>query len=107
MFVRNHKLVPLITDLDEFNVEIHFGGKHEKDLSFNEIKAMKPHTVHTHLACAGNRRNHLKRYFDDVKGASWKVGAMSNGEFTGVLVKDLLSKLGYKESDLKGKHLAV
>lgn len=32
---------------------------------------------------------------------------MSNGEYKGPLVRDILFGLGFKESDLKGKHLAV
>ena len=44
--------------------------------------------------------------FPNVKGLKWTNGAIGNGLYKGVLVRDLLlTSLGLKESDLLGKGL--
>lgn len=40
-----------------------------------------------------------------IKGLPWEVSAIGNAKFKGVLLSELLIEMGYKESDLKGKHL--
>ena len=67
---------------------------------------MPKHTLVSYISCAGNKRFYLQNEYPRIKGLKWKAGAIGNTKFTGVTVRYLLlEKMGYKESDLAGKHL--
>ncbi len=65
------------------------------ELSYEEIRKMPSRTLVSYLECGGNHR----AMFDLVngraaKGDQWKTGAISNGEWTGVPLRDVLELAG-------------
>ena len=107
MYERNHNLIPEL-DAEYYELELFGEGvKEEKTLYLDDIKKIEPtHEVMTTIACAGNKRKSVAQVFPNVKGLKWTNGAIGNGLYKGVLVRDLLlTSLGLKESDLLGKGL--
>ena len=65
------------------------------DLSYDDIRKMPSRTLVSYLECGGNHR----AMFDLVngraaKGDQWKTGGISNGEWTGVPLRDVLELAG-------------
>lgn len=67
----------------------------------------KPFTVMSTIACSGNRRGGLKKVFPIIQGNMWNFGSISNCNYTGVLVTDLLKDMGYDLEEIKDKHLVI
>lgn len=104
-YVRNHLPVPY---LDESECELVIDGLGEDKsivLSVEEIKAKyKHHKVICAIQCAGNRRNEMNT-IKQVRGLTWSSNAISNAEWTGVLLKDVLIDAGVDPEDSSVKHL--
>ena len=48
----------------------------------------------------------MQEVYPNIKGLKWYAGAIGNAKYRGVTLRYiLLEKMGFKESDLKGKHL--
>jgi len=99
-FVRNHLPVPKI-DSKKFRLEVSGVGM-ARPISFSpdELKS----TFHTHkiaaaVQCAGNRRSNMASY-KPVRGLNWGSAAISNAEWTGVKLVDVLTYAGVKEDDV-------
>ena len=65
------------------------------ELSYDDIRKMPSRTLVSYLECGGNQR----AMFDLVngraaKGDQWKTGGISNGEWTGVPLRDVLELAG-------------
>ena len=101
-FVRNHLPVPHL-DLKEFKVEVQVPGKRKSlKLDVEELKKkFKVHTISATIQCAGNRRSHMAVDSKPVKGLSWGMTAISNAEWTGVMLADVLEWAGIKEDDFE------
>ena len=100
-FVRNHLPVPKV-DLKKFQLEILSTAK-TKPVKFtlHDLKTkFKVHTITATVQCAGNRRTHMATH-KPVKGLSWGAAAISNAEWTGVKLVDVLHHCGIKEDDFK------
>ncbi len=68
------------------------------ELSYDEIRNLPSRTLISYLECGGNHR----AMFDLVKGqpaqgTQWMTGAVGNGEWTGVSLRDVLTLAGIKE----------
>jgi DMSO/TMAO reductase YedYZ molybdopterin-dependent catalytic subunit len=50
------------------------------------------------MECAGNGRSFLE---PKVKGVAWDLGAVGNGEWTGVLLRDVLDRAGVSEKAIE------
>lgn len=88
---RNHFPYPLLTA--EWNYWLQVSGHvyQPRFLHYNEILSMPAKSLIVPLECAGNKRS----FFDPkVYGEQWEDGAMSQGKWTGVPLKDLLEKVG-------------
>ncbi|XP_071795875.1 sulfite oxidase-like [Asterias amurensis] len=96
-FVRNHLPVPVF-DKKNFKLNVEVPGKKTIKLSVDELKKYKEHTITGTMQCAGNRRSQMSNY-KTVKGLSWKFGAISTAEWTGVMLRDVLLKAGLTEED--------
>lgn len=48
------------------------------------------------IQCGGNRRKEMNRY-GKTNGTSWGIGAISNAQWGGISLRDLLVSLGYDE----------
>lgn len=57
--------------------------------------------VVTAIQCAGNRREDMTKV-KTVKGLGWSVGAVSNCEWTGVRLRDVLKHAGLDVDDPSG-----
>lgn len=55
----------------------------------------------TAIQCAGNRREDMTNV-KPVKGLGWSCGAISNSEWTGVLLRDVLEHAGVDVNDPEG-----
>lgn len=61
-------------------------------MSFAKVKVV------TAIQCAGNRRESMTDV-KPVKGLGWSVGAVSNSEWTGVRLRDVLKHAGVDVDD--------
>lgn len=89
-YVRNHFPVP---EIDPPSWRLEVGGS---ALSLADLEAMPARTVASVLECAGNGR----RYNDPpVKGVQWGQGAVSNGEWSGPVLRDVLEAAGARDAE--------
>ena len=105
-FVRNHLPVPVIDEKD-FSLEVKVEGAVGVKLSLRDLKTkFKSHKVTAALQCAGNRRSQMND-FKAVRGLNWTSNAISNAEWEGVLLRDVLQHAGIDVNDLDGdiKHI--
>lgn len=90
-YVRNHMPVPVIKG-EEYELKItDKNGKQLESLTLNDLKTkFEKVDVSATVQCAGNRRNELGRV-KKVKGGGWEIGAISNAQWTGVKLSDVLT----------------
>lgn len=98
-YVRNHMWVP---ELDESKhqlvVELYSGE--EKVYTLKDLKdKFEEVTITATLQCSGNRRTHMSEKARPTKGVKWKVGGISNAEWTGVRLRDVLADAGFPVDD--------
>jgi sulfite oxidase len=102
-FVRNHLPVPLISNGEEFMIEITGEGIRPLKLSVQELKSLFARTsVVSTLQCAGNRRFELHE-IKPIKGLGWSVGAISNAKWTGARLRDVLNYAGVKDEAIQSQ----
>ncbi|OQU96702.1 Cytochrome b5-like Heme/Steroid binding domain-containing protein [Cladophialophora immunda] len=94
-YVRNHLWVP---ELDEkthtLTVELPDGT--EKEYTLRDLKRnFQPFTITATLQCSGNRRKHMTAGARPAIGLQWDVGAISNAQWTGVRLRDILRDVGF------------
>lgn len=105
-FVRNHLPVPVIGEKD-FTLEIQGEGKKSIKLSLEDLQTkFKRHKITATLQCAGNRRSQMNEA-KTVRGLNWTSTAISNAEWEGVLLRDVLLHYGLDgdNSDAEIKHI--
>lgn len=90
---RNHFPYPFLTDR---NYWLQISGQvyQPRYFHYNEILSMPSTTLIVPLECAGDKRS---RFDPKVYGEQWTDGAMSQGKWTGVPLKDLLEKVGISQ----------
>lgn len=100
-FVRNHLPVPTI-DPQTFRLTLSIDGNEKSfDFTLDDLKSLPKTTVMSTIQCAGNRRSDLHKV-KPVRGLFWDIGAISNAEWSGVKLVDLLNHIGINsEVDLK------
>jgi DMSO/TMAO reductase YedYZ molybdopterin-dependent catalytic subunit len=89
-YVRSHFPVPKI-DVRTWRLKIEGAVAHPLELSYDELTGMEMQTRTVTIECAGNSRVFL---VPKVKGTQWELGAVGNAEWTGVSLRDLLSRAG-------------
>ena len=97
-FVRNNSAGP---DLDATSWRLSVEGDavaEPLDLTYDEIKRLPSRTLTAYLECAGNHR----AMFDLIKrqkaaGTQWMTGAVGNGEWAGVALRDVLTLAGIED----------
>lgn len=106
-YVRNHMPVPVI-DPAQYRLSIvDRTGKQIRSFSLEELKTKFPQiTVPATVQCAGNRRNELGRV-RKVKGGGWEIGAISNADWTGVRLVDVLAHAHNEASGSKRAPLDI
>jgi sulfite oxidase len=98
-YVRNHLWVPAVDDGSHvLTVELPDGT--EKLYSLADLKSkFQPFTVTATLQCSGNRRKNMSMRARSALGLQWDVGAISNAEWTGARLKDVLQDAGFPVDD--------
>ena len=103
-YVRNHLPVPEI-DSQEYQLQVGYEGgsgdpAKELTLTLDDIKSKFPvHVMTATLQCAGNRRGHMGKVKPlKLKGSSGMT-AISNAQWTGVKLCDVLARLGVNEEE--------
>ena len=94
-YVRNHLWVP---NLDESNhklvIELYDGT--EKVYTLKDLmEKFKAVNITATLQCSGNRRQQMTQGSRLTNGLQWNVGAISNSEWTGVRLRDVLNDAGF------------
>lgn len=104
-FVRNHMPVPKI-DVKAHKLTIEgLGINRPLKLSVDQLKKnYRPASVTSVVQCAGNRRADMNEY-KKTQGLLWKGTAISNAEWTGVRLRDLLLLAGVDPNDQRIKHV--
>ncbi|CAL9110405.1 unnamed protein product [Musa acuminata var. zebrina] len=107
-YKRNHGPIPVVDDIERYNVSI--GGLVEKplEISMFEIRRLPKYNVVATLQCAGNRRTEMSKS-RTVKGVGWDVSAIGNAIWGGAKLADVLELVGISKyssfSALGGKHV--
>ncbi|KAK4943882.1 hypothetical protein LTR10_016598 [Elasticomyces elasticus] len=98
-YVRNHLWVPQVDEETHvLNVELPDGT--EKQYTLADLKSrFKPFSVTATLQCTGNRRKHMSDNAKPATGLQWEAGAISNTDWTGVRLTDLLEDAGFPVND--------
>ncbi|XGW27752.1 hypothetical protein V3C99_007944 [Haemonchus contortus] len=104
-FVRHHMPVPQI-DPKEHRLTVEgVGVKRPINLSVDELKNnYRPVSITSAIQCAGNRRADMNKY-KKTQGLAWNGTAISNAQWTGVRLRDLLILAGVDPNDSKIKHV--
>ncbi len=105
-FVRWHlPLHPRSVDLAEFRLRVEGHVKAPLQLRFAELlRDFRPQTVVAVNQCAGNSRS---RFAPRVPGSQWGNGAMGCAEWTGVRLRDLLTRAGVQPGAVAVQLLAL
>ncbi|MGH0145741.1 UNVERIFIED_CONTAM: hypothetical protein FKN15_038759 [Acipenser sinensis] len=95
-FKRNHLPVPEV-DPERYRLEISGEGLPKAvSLTLEDLKTKFPkHTVTATLQCAGNRRSEMNK-IKQVKGLDWGIAAISNAQWGGVRLREVLEHAGYR-----------
>ena len=94
-FVRSHFGPPSAELLSEFNWRLRVGGLVERPLTFSlkELKQFQEVTLTAVVQCSGNgRASHRPK----TPGVQWDRGAVGNARWTGVRLRDVLTKAGLR-----------
>uniref|UniRef100_A0A914LN29 sulfite oxidase n=1 Tax=Meloidogyne incognita TaxID=6306 RepID=A0A914LN29_MELIC len=104
-FVRNHMPVPNLDERKHFLEVNGLGIKRGINLSVNDLKnKYEPVKITSTIQCAGNRRNDMNK-FKKVQGLMWTGTAISNAEWTGCRLRDVLISAGINPNDKEIKHV--
>ncbi|KAK0725240.1 Oxidoreductase, molybdopterin-binding domain-containing protein, partial [Lasiosphaeris hirsuta] len=101
-YVRNHMWVPVIEESKSYDhgLTIELPDGETRTYTLAELKERFPtHKVTAVLQCSGNRRNDMTRHAGKTNGLQWGVGAISNAEWEGVRLADVLADAGLKVAD--------
>ena len=92
-YVRNHFDVPL---LDESDYRLKINGDISKpiELSLAQLKRFPEKSMIFSMECAGNGRSGMK---PKIKGTPWNLGAISQANFSGTALRDVLAKVELPE----------
>lgn len=103
-FVRNHLPVPEV-DAKSYKLDIGIDGSSFTTLSLSDLKKkFNKQTTAVTLQCAGNRRSEMIE-IKPVKGLNWGAAAISNAEWSGPCLDDVLKKAGIDIDKADFKHV--
>jgi DMSO/TMAO reductase YedYZ molybdopterin-dependent catalytic subunit len=91
-FVRTHVAVPRV-DLAAWSLKIDGNVSTPLDLSMDQLRKMPSFELPAVLECAGNGRSF---YEPPIAGLQWINGAVGNGSWKGVRLRDLLDRARVK-----------
>ncbi|CAH0053576.1 unnamed protein product [Clonostachys solani] len=109
-YVRNHMWVPTIADPEQHTLTVELPDGSAKKYTLHDLKTRFPQrTVTAALQCSGNRRSNMSRESGrKANGLPWDTGAISNAQWHGVLLADVLADSGFKpDDDVKHVHFSA
>lgn len=98
-YKRNHMWVPVIQDdnLDQHTLTVELPDGETKSYTLKDLKTrFTTQHVTAVLQCSGNRRSDMDRRAGKTNGLQWGAGAISNAEWQGVRLVDVLADAGLK-----------
>lgn len=102
-YVRHHMWVPVVgegldgveEDGDEHTLDIELPSGDVRSYTMAELRSrFRTHTITAVLQCSGNRRSDMSQRVSKTNGLPWSVGAISNAEWEGVRLLDVLQDAG-------------
>ncbi|KAF5022563.1 hypothetical protein F66182_5396 [Fusarium sp. NRRL 66182] len=97
-YVRNHMWVPTVAENpDNHTLTIELPDGTTKEYTLAHLKSrFKTRKVTAALQCSGNRRRHMNEGSGQkTNGLPWTAGAISNANWEGVLLSDVLADAGF------------
>jgi sulfite oxidase len=94
-FVRNHGGVPAV-DRDAYRLTVDGLVDQPLSLSPGDLRRFPRSTVIATLQCAGNRRQEMMAYKPIPDELPWGTEAVSNAEWSGVLLREVLAAAGVR-----------
>lgn len=80
---------------DDFRLKIEMPDGEEKFYSVEQLRnQFKQHIITATLQCSGNRRRDMSENARPTAGLPWGSGAISNSQWTGVRLRDVLEDAG-------------
>lgn len=93
-YKRHHLWVPEL-DAKNAKITIELPDGEEVQYSLSDLREkFKEYTITATMQCSGNRRSHMTQGSSPTNGIQWDVGAISNAEWTGVRMVDVLRDAG-------------
>ena len=98
-FVRNNSSASLDVDAGDWRLSIEGDAIDSPlELGYEEIRRLPSRTFVSYLECAGNQRAMFERLEGWLTtGSQWSTGGISNGEWTGVSLRDVLTLAGVRD----------
>ncbi|HWG47123.1 MAG TPA: sulfite oxidase [Gemmataceae bacterium] len=96
-YVRTHFEVPQV-DAKSWRLRVEGEVERPLEIGYDELRKMKSHTLTALLECSGNSRVFLK---PPQAGLRWELGGVSNAEWVGVRLADVLERAGVKEGAIE------
>lgn len=98
-FVRNNSVSPEVNPRDWRLTVDGDGVENRLQLAYTELRSLPSRVLTCYLECGGNHR----AMFDLVQGRAasgtqWRTGGVSNGEWVGVSLRDVLTMAGVRDS---------
>jgi DMSO/TMAO reductase YedYZ molybdopterin-dependent catalytic subunit len=93
-FVRCHFPIPQI-DIRQWRLRIEGAIERPMEFTFDELQQFQKRDLIATIECAGNSRTFLA---PKVRGVQWELGAVGNAEWTGLLLADILRRIGVKST---------
>jgi DMSO/TMAO reductase YedYZ molybdopterin-dependent catalytic subunit len=102
-FVRSHFGPPPPEAVSEANWKLRVDGLVERSREFTlkDLREMESVTITAVVQCSGNGRAHHR---PKVPGVQWDRGAVGNAQWTGVRLRDVLTRVGVMTD---GKHVQL
>ncbi|KAJ9150324.1 hypothetical protein NKR23_g3720 [Pleurostoma richardsiae] len=104
-YVRNHMWVPTAAEEEEetyrgHTLTVELPDGETKTYTLDELRRRFPtHRITVALQCSGNRRSDMTRHAGKTNGLQWGAGAISNAQWEGVRLADVLADAGLKVAD--------
>lgn len=102
-YVRHHMWVPVVKEeeAEDHVLTVELPDGDSKQYTLTDLRTKFPtHKVTAVLQCSGNRRNDMTRHAGKTNGLQWGVGAISNAEWEGVRLADVLTDAGLRVGDI-------
>jgi DMSO/TMAO reductase YedYZ molybdopterin-dependent catalytic subunit len=93
-YVRNHFSVPSI-NINRFELEVNGAVANPLKLTLDRLRKYPARSLLLVMECAGNGRAGMK---PAIKGTSWRLGAISQAEFSGTSLSNLLAEADLAEN---------